>query len=127
MKTIAQILAYIITNIIVAQSVFVTEDYLVCNDSIQLTGTLKFNPSEEIKKIDIPILILSGTKDIQVPIDDAIALHEANPKSKLVLIDNMNHVLKTITKDEDNLISYYSADYPLPSELVTLILEIVKE
>ena len=58
MKTIAQILAYIITNIIVAQSVFVSEENLVWNNSIQLPNTLKFNPSKEIKKSDIPILIL---------------------------------------------------------------------
>mgnify|MGYP001192110975 FL=1 len=127
MKTIAQIIAYIITNVIVAQSVFVSEENLVENNNIQLPNTLKFNPSKEIKKSDIPILILNGTKNIQAPIDDAKALHKANPKSKLGLIDNMNQVLKTITKDKDNLKSYYSADYPLPSELVTLIVEIVKE
>ena len=92
-----------------------------------LIDYFKYNPSEEIKKINLPILILNGTKDIQVPIDDAKILHEANPKSKLVLIEDMNHVLKTIEKDEDNLKSYYTPDYPLSLELITLITEFVKE
>ena len=92
-----------------------------------LIDYFKYAPSEEIKKINIPILIINGTKDIQVPVDDAKALHASNPNSKLVLIDNMNHILKTIETEGSDLSSYYTPDYPISEELVTLLTEFVKE
>lgn len=83
------------------------------------------NPADVIKTIEIPILILNGDKDLQVMVDDAKTLHNANPKSELVIIKNMNHVLKDIQKDEDNLASYFSADYPLSKELIQTITKFI--
>ncbi len=90
-----------------------------------LKSYMLFNPASEIKRLNLPILIINGTKDIQVTVEDAKALHEANPNSKLRLIENMNHVLKTITKDEDNMASYYASDFPLSQELVSSISEFI--
>ena len=39
----------------------------------------------------------------------------------------MNHVLKTITKEEDNLKSYTSPDFPLSEELITIIEAFIKQ
>lgn len=86
-----------------------------------INSWMQYVPVKEIKKIAIPILIINGTKDLQVPVSDARALHKSNPKSELVIIENMNHLLKHIEKDADNLKSYYSPDYPLSSELITVI------
>jgi hypothetical protein len=33
----------------------------------------------------------------------------------------MNHVLKDIQKEEDNLSSYYSSEYPISKELIAVI------
>lgn len=88
---------------------------------------LKYDPSEEIKKLTIPVLIIGGTKDIQVKVEDATALHESNKKTTLALIDNMNHVLKNIVDDADNMKSYYSADYSLSSELIASVLKFIKK
>lgn len=88
---------------------------------------IKYIPTEEIKKVTIPTLILNGTKDIQVFEEDAKALHKAKPNAQLILIENMNHVLKTITKDEDNLKSYSSPDFPLSEELIKVITEFIKK
>lgn len=88
---------------------------------------IAYDPSEELKKLNIPILILNGTKDLQTKVNQAKKLHDANPKSQLKLIEGMNHVLKTIEKDEDNLKSYSSPDYPLSEELVTLITDFIKD
>ena len=74
----------------------------------------------------MPILILNGTKDLQVTVEDANNLHNAQPNSELVIIENMNHVLKTIEKDEDNLTSYSSPDFPLSSELISAIENFIK-
>ena len=86
----------------------------------------KYNPTEEIKKVTIPTLLINGSKDLQVKIEDAKALHKALPSSKLVLIDNMNHVLKNIDKDADNLNSYYSANFQLSTKLITTIVAFLK-
>ena len=87
----------------------------------------KYNPTEEIKKITIPTLIINGTKDLQVKVEDAETLHNALPTSKLVLIDNMNHVLKNIEKEADNMSSYYSPNFQLSKELITTIVDFLKK
>ena len=92
-----------------------------------LISYIQFNPAEEIKKITIPTLIINGNKDIQVLVSDAESLHKANPTSKLVLIENMNHVLKHINKEEDNLKSYTTPDFPLSEQLVNSIVTFVKQ
>lgn len=88
---------------------------------------MQINPTEEIKKITIPTLIINGDKDLQVKIEDAQNLKKAKPNAKLVIIKNMNHVLKNIEKDEDNMASYYSANFPLSEKLITTIVEFVKK
>lgn len=88
---------------------------------------MQINPTEEIKKITIPTLIINGDKDLQVKIEDAENLKNAKPNAELVIIKNMNHVLKNIEKEEDNLASYYSANFPLSEKLITTIVEFVKK
>jgi len=86
-----------------------------------------YHPSKEIKTLKIPVLILHGTTDLQVKVREAEKLHEAHPNSELVLIENMNHVLKTIEKDEDNMKSYYSSDYPLSTKLINTLESFIKK
>ena len=92
-----------------------------------LRNWMSYNPVEEIKKVNIPTLIINGTKDIQVTVNDANALNEAKENAKLVIIEKMNHVLKIIENDADNLPSYYSPDFKLSTELVKTITEFVKK
>ncbi|WP_334058542.1 alpha/beta hydrolase family protein [Polaribacter sp. P097] len=92
-----------------------------------LASWIALNPIEEITKVKIPTLIINGDKDIQVPIVDAKALKEAKPEAGLVIIKNMNHVLKNIEKDEDNLKSYMSADYPISEDLINTIVAFIKK
>jgi len=82
---------------------------------------MTLNPAKEIAKLKMPVLIINGTKDIQVSVDEAQILHHANPKSELVIISNMNHIFKTITKDEDNIKSYSKPDIRINEELVPII------
>lgn len=92
-------------------------------ESVQpyMISWIKYNPQTEIKKLHIPILILNGTKDIQVPPSDAELLHAANPKSELKIIENMNHIFKEILVDEDNAKSYNSPNIPVMPELISSI------
>jgi fermentation-respiration switch protein FrsA (DUF1100 family) len=97
-------------------------------ESIQpyMISWIKYNPRDEIKKLKIPILIINGTKDIQVPEIDAQLLHESNSKSKLVIIENMNHIFKEIKIDEDNLKSYSNPKLPVIPELIECISKFTK-
>jgi len=85
------------------------------------------DPLEEIKKLSMPVLIINGDKDLQVKIENAEALHAASLKSELVLIKNMNHVLKDIQKDKDNLSSYYQSTFQISKKLIETIVSFVKK
>ena len=90
-----------------------------------LTSWLSLNPLEEIKNVKVPTLIINGDKDFQVQVLDAENLKKAKPNADLFIIKNMNHVLKNIEKEEDNLASYYSADFPISKELIKTIVEFI--
>lgn len=89
---------------------------------------LKYNPAEEIGKLEIPVIIIQGTADIQVDTSEAKILHEAAPNSNLVLLQDMNHVFREI-KDNDALVntkSYNEPKRPLHPNLILTLVEFVK-
>lgn len=88
---------------------------------------MKYDPVAEIKKLKIPTLIINGTKDLQVKVEDAKALKNVKSDAQLVIIKNMNHVLKVIEKDADNYPSYFSPDFELAPQLINSICEFVKK
>lgn len=90
-----------------------------------LSSWMALNPVDEIKKVTIPTLIIQGDKDIQVLISDAENLSKATPDAQFVIVKNMNHVLKTIEKDEDNLASYMSDNFPISEEFIKVITNFV--
>ena len=92
-----------------------------------LVSWAELNPIVEIKKINIPTLLINGDKDLQVQTIDAENLKKAKPDAKLVLIKNMNHVLKHIEKEEENMKSYMSPDYPISTQLIKTIVQFVKK
>ena len=88
---------------------------------------MAYNPSEVIKNIDIPMLIINGTKDFQVPEEDAKLLANANTNSEFIVIENMNHVLFTIEGDNlENSKSYNESFREINSELTKTILSFIK-
>ncbi len=84
-----------------------------------LISWFKYDPQTEIQKLGIPLLIVQGTNDIQVGVEDAKRLSRANPNSKLVLILNMNHILRTVVGDRQaNIATYSNPALPLATGLV---------
>ncbi|RKW05113.1 MAG: alpha/beta hydrolase, partial [Capnocytophaga sp.] len=67
-----------------------------------LISWFKYEPAKEIAKLQIPILIVQGTNDLQVEDKEAQLLKEAQPKAQLLLIEGMNHVLKKVKTLEEN-------------------------
>ena len=52
------------------------------------------DPTIEIARLTVPVLIIQGETDMQVLPEDAILLQKAQPQATLRLIPTMNHVLK---------------------------------
>jgi len=89
---------------------------------------MRYNPQAEIKKVRVPILIINGTKDIQVPVKDADLLYNANRKSQLVIIDNMNHIFKEIKGDlTENMQSYTNPKLPIMNSLVKTVVAFINK
>ncbi len=88
---------------------------------------MKYIPTNEIKKVNKPTMIINGNKDIQVSVKDAQQLHLAKEDGTLKIIKNMNHVIKHIEKDADNIASYRSPDFPISKELIEVITAFVKQ
>jgi pimeloyl-ACP methyl ester carboxylesterase len=86
-----------------------------------LISWMKYDPSVEIAKIKQPTLIIDGDKDLQVSLKQGDLLSQANPKAKRITLKNMNHVLKQIDKDDDNMKSYGDPTFPLHPELALVI------
>jgi pimeloyl-ACP methyl ester carboxylesterase len=105
--------------------------YSVFRPSIQpyMTAWMKYDPAIEIKKLLVPILITTGTRDIQVKVIDAELLAKAQPKAKLKIIKNMNHVLKdcdTLNKEMQMPI-YGDPNLPLNKEFSETLLNFMSK
>jgi pimeloyl-ACP methyl ester carboxylesterase len=87
-----------------------------------------YDPQTEIKKLIIPVLIIQGTNDLQVTVEDANLLAKSNTKAKLTLIKNMNHIFRIVEGDKkENLATYITPTLPISEELVNNISEFVKQ
>ena len=60
-----------------------------------LTSWFAVSPVEEIAKLDVPVRIVQGTTDLQVTGQDSKNLAAAKTNAKVVVIEGMNHVLKS--------------------------------
>lgn len=95
------------------------------NPAIQgfLIDAFSYNPDQLIATISKPVLVLQGQRDIQVEEMDARRLKTANPRASLVILPNMNHVMKEVTSDdrEANIASYTDPTLPLAPGLIESI------
>jgi pimeloyl-ACP methyl ester carboxylesterase len=105
--------------------------YSLFRPSIQkyLISWIQYDPIDEISKLTIPILIVGGTTDIQVDTLDAVKLNKACKNSELVIIKDMNHILKEVgTKDRSlNIASYGNPALQLSVPLCSALIEFIKK
>ena len=85
-----------------------------------LISVFKHDPAKLVAALTPPVLVVSGSTDIQVRAADAKRLGEANPKAKVVTVEGMNHVLKEVkvTNRLAQLPSYSDPSLPLHPKLV---------
>lgn len=88
-----------------------------------LISLFRQDPAAAFARLKMPALIVQGSHDIQVGVDDARQLKAAKPDAELALIDGMNHVLRIVPNDvKRQLASYKDPQLPLAAELGTRIL-----
>jgi pimeloyl-ACP methyl ester carboxylesterase len=89
---------------------------------------MSYDPSSIIDQLKCPILIVNGDNDIQVSVNEAELLHAGNKNSKLLIISEMNHVLKDAPRDrQKNVATYFKPDLPLNKTLVKEIISFIKK
>ncbi len=104
--------------------------YSLFRPSVQpyIISWFKYDPQNEIKKLNQPVLIVQGTTDIQVNIEDAKKLLKANPNAKMVIIEGMNHIFKEAELDrQKNIQTYSQPELPIKKELVKKIVDFINE
>lgn len=93
-------------------------------DSVQpyLISWFAYDPSEVLADLNLPILIIQGSHDIQVSVEDAEALKAANETSDLVIIEGMNHIFKQAPKQRMlNMATYTNPDLALAEGFIESI------
>ncbi len=104
--------------------------YSIFRPSVQpfIISWFHYNPQTEIKKLHKPVLIVQGTTDIQVGMEDANNLKKACPTAQLLVIQGMNHILKNAPAERmQNIQTYYNSDLPLNKQLVKAVVNFIKD
>ncbi len=92
-----------------------------------MTNWMSYDPQKEIKKLEMPILIINGTKDLQVSETEAKLLDTEANESTLIIIEKMNHILVPIEGDDlENSKSYNEAYRKISPKLLEAIVSFVK-
>ena len=110
-----------------------TTDYPIALESIFniktqafLISWMKYNPSEIIKKINIPCLIIAGENDLQMDVSESVMFDKSAQNSKLILIKKMNHILFKIDGNKlENLKSYNNKNLKVAEEVIEGILDFI--
>jgi uncharacterized protein len=88
---------------------------------------LPLDPKKLVSELKCKILVLQGTKDLQIKEEDAQNIYKAAKKADLVIIKNMNHVLKEVVSDnkKENADAYSNPDLPLIGQFITSIVNFI--
>jgi uncharacterized protein len=80
------------------------------------------DPAGAFANTTAPALIIQGTHDFQVEVEDAESLKQARADAELALIGGMNHVLRITPKERDEQTASYSQpELPIAHELTEQI------
>ena len=93
-----------------------------------LMSLCRLVPQRGMKRIKFPVLIVQGTTDLTVPVENAEKLKKAKSDAVLLMIKDMNHILKAAPADRDqNMATYSKPDLPLKPELVPAMVDFINK
>lgn len=100
------------------------------NPAVQgfLMSALSLDPAQLAARTALPLLIVQGGKDLQVPLADAQRLAAAAPGAKLVVLPDANHVLKDVADNTpaSNLAAYADPDLPLSAGAARAVADFIR-
>ena len=86
----------------------------------------KYNPLDVFEKLKVPTLIVQGTTDIQVEVENAHLLKKTNTLCEELIVDGMNHILKEAPEDMSaNVATYSKGDLALHKDLMKPIVAFI--
>ncbi|MGM8215484.1 alpha/beta hydrolase family protein [Bacillaceae bacterium W0354] len=89
-----------------------------------LISWMAFDPVAEITNFETPTLIVQGTHDLQVSVENADLLSTAKNDAEVLMVEGMNHVLKDAPSERmGNLQTYGDPNLPLAEGLISGIVE----
>lgn len=83
-----------------------------------LISLLRQRPAEAFAQVPIPALIIQGSHDFQVDVEEAQLLQQAKPEAQLLIVEGMNHMLRIVPADAPPLATYNDPLLPLAGELL---------
>lgn len=91
-----------------------------------LISLFGYDPAALAAQVKVPLLIVQGGRDLQVPVADAERLAAANPAAKLVVLPDLNHVLKDVGEGAPgNLAAYRDPALPLGKGVAEAIADFI--
>jgi pimeloyl-ACP methyl ester carboxylesterase len=106
-----------------------SELMIVYRPSVQpyLISWFRHSPAEAVARLGVPVLVVQGTADVQVPTGEGEALRAAARRGELFLVQGMSHVLKRVTADPTSQMrGYTDPSVPIMRELAPRITEFVR-
>lgn len=93
-----------------------------------LISSMRLDPVALIQSYRGPVLLIQGDKDLQVSVEDAQRLGRANASARVVVLADVNHVLKTMASSARaaNLAAYADPGLPLAPGIVDAIVDVVQ-
>lgn len=93
-----------------------------------LISSMADDPRDIAARVEVPMLIITGGRDVQVSVDNGEALLAAQPAARHLSFERMSHVLKDAATAErvEQLVSVYNnSQLPLTEPLVPTIHEFI--
>lgn len=92
-----------------------------------IISIMQLDPKAVIKAVKAPVLILQGDNDIALSPEDARILHSANYSNEMVIIENMNHIMKECKSIDpaEQLSTYTNPSIPINKQLVQEIIAFI--
>ena len=93
-----------------------------------LISSMADDPRDIAARVEVPMLIITGGRDVQVSVDNGEALLAAQPAARHLSFERMSHVLKDAETAErvEQLVSVYNnSQLPLTEPLVPTIHEFI--
>ena len=93
-----------------------------------MSNWMQYNPQKRIESLEIPVLIINGTRDLQVSTTEAQLLKDHKADAEIVIIENMNHLLFEINGDDlVNTRSYNELSHPIMPEVITAMVNFIQK